>query len=211
MADEMQAMLNAALTNDFERAKELLRSGLGINETIVLTNKSAGPHAQLEVTALHIAVMMSRIEVVRFLIANGADVEARDGRGRTPLELAKDRTIQQLLTKATDERRTANTNHERIPKMSFWSKLFGKKTSEPAAQPAQPGITSQLLSIDDIQRNDQEMGEMYLHCPKCGEEERINDMGKMMLKQGNNVFANYKCKKCGVAFDGAKHNVKRNA
>lgn len=186
MADEMQEMLNAALTNDFERAKHLLAGGLGINETIVLTDKSAGPNAQLEVTVLHIAVMMSRTEVVRFLIANGADVDAKDGRGRTPLELAKDHEIQQLLTAAKDNQ-------------------FGKKTP---AVPQRPAFMSGLISIADIERNDQEMGEMYLHCPNCGEDERINDMGKLMLKQGNNVFANYTCKKCGTVFDGAQATIK---
>ena len=85
------------------------------------------------------------------------------------------------------------------------------KAAELAAKQAQSGFSSQLLSVADIQRNDQEMGEIYLRCPKCSEEERINDMGKMMLKHGNNVFSNYKCKKCGVVFDGAKHNVNRNA
>ncbi len=72
-------------------------------------------------------------------------------------------------------------------------------------------FTRQLISVGDVQRNDQKMGEMYLHCPRCGEEERINDMGKLMLNQGNNIFANYKCKICGLVFDGAKNIKKQKA
>lgn len=84
------------------------------------------------------------------------------------------------------------------------SKPLGITSNSP---PKQPAFSSQFISIADIQRNDQEMGEMYLQCPKCSTDERINDMGKWELKRGNNVFANYQCKKCGTIFDGAKHTI----
>lgn len=78
----------------------------------------------------------------------------------------------------------------------------------PASAPAAtggPGFRSTFVSVAEIERIDREMGELYLHCPHCAEEERINDVGKLMLKQGNNVFAAYPCKKCGIVFDGAQH------
>jgi len=39
-------------------------------------------------TALHVAAWQSRTDLVRLLIERGADVKARDGKGRTPLVLA---------------------------------------------------------------------------------------------------------------------------
>ena len=39
-------------------------------------------------TALHVAAWRARHDAVRFLIANGADVDAQDGAGQTPLQLA---------------------------------------------------------------------------------------------------------------------------
>jgi hypothetical protein len=71
--------------------------------------------------------------------------------------------------------------------------------------PDPPAPSMGVVSVEEIQRIDKEMGELYLHCPKCGNEERINDMGKLMLKKGNNVFAKYPCKKCGTVFNGARH------
>ena len=41
-----------------------------------------------ESTALHVAAWQSRPDLVRLLIERGADVKARDGKGRTPLVLA---------------------------------------------------------------------------------------------------------------------------
>jgi ankyrin repeat protein len=41
-----------------------------------------------ESTALHVAAWLARHEVVALLLARGADPVARDGKGRTPLELA---------------------------------------------------------------------------------------------------------------------------
>jgi hypothetical protein len=97
MASEMQDMLNAALTGDMKKAKGFLDGGLGINDPIVMTDKSADPQARLDMTALHMAVAISRTEVVQFLLDNGADVQAKDGKGRAPLDLAKTDEIRKLL------------------------------------------------------------------------------------------------------------------
>jgi hypothetical protein len=40
-------------------------------------------------TALHLAVAWAHLDMVEFLIANGANAHARDDNGRTPLEMAR--------------------------------------------------------------------------------------------------------------------------
>lgn len=102
----MQDMLNAALTGEFDRAEQILDSGLGIDERIVIHDGKTGP--QLEVTALHIAVMMGRLEVVRFFLDNGADPKAKNGRGETCVEVAKNPEVKKLLTEAISGRRAEN-------------------------------------------------------------------------------------------------------
>lgn len=107
----MLDMLNAALTGNMEKAKRLLNDGLGVNDGIVLTDKSAGPDAYLETTALHMAATMSRIEVVQFLLANGADPLTRDGRGRIPLDVAENATIAAILKDAMAREKQAKKSH----------------------------------------------------------------------------------------------------
>ena len=42
------------------------------------------------VTVLHSAASKGELEVVKWLVERGADIEARDGRERTPLDIAKE-------------------------------------------------------------------------------------------------------------------------
>ena len=70
---------------------------------------------------------------------------------------------------------------------------------------AQSGVSMMLLSVDEVARVDAEMGEMHLSCPQCGHCERVNDVGKWMLNQGQNVFARFTCPACQHVFDGAAH------
>jgi len=115
IAPSMLDMLNAALTGNMEKAERLLNDGLGVNDGIVLTDKSAGPAAYLETTALHMAATMSRIEVVQFLLANGADPLTRDGKGRTPLEVAENATIAAILKDSmAREKQTKRSHTERV-------------------------------------------------------------------------------------------------
>mmetsp|Transcript_87620 Transcript_87620/g.233298 ORF Transcript_87620/g.233298 Transcript_87620/m.233298 type:complete len:114 (-) Transcript_87620:69-410(-) len=48
-------------------------------------------------TPLHLAVMWGRFKVVQFFVEAGANVEARDDTGRTPLDLANEEKIRQAL------------------------------------------------------------------------------------------------------------------
>lgn len=50
-----------------------------------------------EITPLHWAVVEGRKEAVQLLIAKGADVNAQDERGRTPLHYAGNVEVAQLL------------------------------------------------------------------------------------------------------------------
>jgi hypothetical protein len=72
-----QALLEAVLANDIVAFGQALTNGAQVN------------HRFLEgQTALHLAAYYGRDEMVKWLIAYGADVEAQDTKGDTPLMLA---------------------------------------------------------------------------------------------------------------------------
>jgi ankyrin repeat protein len=70
--------------------KFLIEKGLDINTRLVLNRFWAPPGigVDVRVTPLHLALTYQRVEIARLLIANGADLHARDSIGRTPLIVA---------------------------------------------------------------------------------------------------------------------------
>lgn len=79
--------------------------------------------------------------------------------------------------------------------MNFLRKLFGKKQSQPSG-----GSNEQVklftFSSFEADRVAEETGEMYFQCPKCGTYERVNNVGKMLLKSDPNYFTSIDCIKC---------------
>ena len=71
----------------------LLERGAGTN---VLDNNFGA-------TSLHCAVGDGNIQAVRLLLEHGADVHARDKRGKTPSQLTKQQEIVELLSESGAE------------------------------------------------------------------------------------------------------------
>jgi len=84
----------AAWNNDSTKITELARSGMSVNSA-----------SDSGITPLHSAVMKGSVEAARTLISLGANLEARDQYGRTPLFVAaevnpKPKAVLELLLKA---------------------------------------------------------------------------------------------------------------
>lgn len=74
-----QQLLGACLSDDLNRARRILADNPKINVNFVDDEKN---------TILHQVVQRNYPEVVKFLISNGAQVDARNKYGETPLHLA---------------------------------------------------------------------------------------------------------------------------
>jgi rubredoxin len=83
--------------------------------------------------------------------------------------------------------------------MGLFSKLFSR--NKEAEAPAAGGYRVLSASSEEVNRHSEEMGEMYFDCPKCNAAQRINNIGKMMLKANPAAFSSMKCSKCGHMFD----------
>ncbi|MCJ1402266.1 hypothetical protein MMC11_005486 [Xylographa trunciseda] len=82
------ALRQAATQGRIENARRLLEAGADINE--VFTKTEYGPSREARWgSALHFALKGRQVAFVRFLIENGADVEARDEDGMTATEIAR--------------------------------------------------------------------------------------------------------------------------
>lgn len=89
----------AAQKNDLDAMMELLKYGVDINAT---------NHQGL--TALHVAIMQERPEIVKFLLQNGADIDKPDTEGQTPITLIE--TNQQLCAAIKDPCKTFELDHK---------------------------------------------------------------------------------------------------
>jgi hypothetical protein len=88
--------------------------------------------------------------------------------------------------------------------MGFFTRLFsgGKGNAESSSAGASGGgFRVVTATSEEVNRNSEEMGEMYFDCPKCQTAQRINNMGKMILKANPDAFSNTTCQKCGRVYN----------
>jgi hypothetical protein len=77
-----KALLNALYSRDTEYMRTLLKDG--VNPNLSLMNYET----MCAMTALHVALEMANMDMVNVLIKNGADLNALDGDGRMPIDIA---------------------------------------------------------------------------------------------------------------------------
>ncbi len=86
--------------------------------------------------------------------------------------------------------------------MGLFSKLFSReKEKTESSSGSGGGYRVITASSEEVNRNAEQLGEMYFDCPKCATAQRINNIGKMMLKSNPNAFSNWNCTKCGHTFN----------
>lgn len=84
-----QALRQAAEQGRIENARRLLDAGADVNE--VFTRTEYGPTREVRWgSALHFALRKRQVPFVKFLIEKGADLEARDGNGKTAKVVAQE-------------------------------------------------------------------------------------------------------------------------
>ena len=81
----MTPLLTACEKGQTLAAKTLVKAGANLKAK---TNRRAGEH-----TALHLAVHSGKIDLVRFLVRSGAELDAKNNQGQTPLEMSNQITI----------------------------------------------------------------------------------------------------------------------
>ncbi|MDL1912694.1 hypothetical protein FBQ81_18705, partial [Chloroflexi bacterium CFX6] len=95
-------------------------------------------------------------------------------------------------------RTTPQSTHQQTMSTKWWE--IGRKQSDNDSNSQQP---FQSFSSFDAAQVGEEMGEMYFQCPNCGAYERVNDIGKMMLKSDPNYFTSIDCIKCKYTYNAS--------
>jgi ankyrin repeat protein len=88
---------NFALTDNLDGLRQLLELGVSVDEPLSIgVGYWDNPPGS---TALHVASWLAHHDVVKFLIARGANVNARDARGRTPIQRAVKASVDSYWTR----------------------------------------------------------------------------------------------------------------
>lgn len=84
------ALILAAATGNEENVRCLLSRGANVNESVRLGDLKRSTPAE---SALHNAVEYGNIGIVELLLAAGADLTLKDGRGRTAAEIGREKGL----------------------------------------------------------------------------------------------------------------------
>jgi len=95
---ELIKLVCAAANNDLKIVEKILASAeFDISQTItcikatpviILNHRGGQWPEEIQVTAMHIAILYGHVEMVRLLLEKGFNIEANDGDGKTPLHMA---------------------------------------------------------------------------------------------------------------------------
>ncbi|XP_041005098.1 potassium channel AKT1-like [Juglans microcarpa x Juglans regia] len=123
-----QFACTAAEQNNLALLKEIIRYGGDV--TLPKNNGN---------TALHVAVCEGNIEIVQFLLHQGADIDKPDPDGWTPRDLADQQGHEdiKILFQSAKEPRTQSI--VAIPERKNGTRFLGRFKSEPAIRPSQEG------------------------------------------------------------------------
>ena len=123
--DSGQFACTAAEQNNLNLLKEIIRYGGDVTRS-----KMDGT-----TTALHVAVCEGNIEIVKFLLDQGADIDKPDSDGWTPRTLADQQGHEDIKTIFESSREPKSQSIIPIPEKRNGTRFLGRFTSEPTMFP----------------------------------------------------------------------------
>ena len=125
---DTQVFLSAAAQGDLPLIKEKLDKGVNINAK----EKAKDIHVG---TALHLAVHFGHVDVVKFLLENGADIGKKNNHGASAIDLAglspSSTTFEMhKLLGAAQDKANPELKEARLVMQNFWDLLIAKKFVE---------------------------------------------------------------------------------
>ena len=76
------ALENAIAIGDLKSVRYLVKQGVAINAMIA--------DVDCDYTPMHVAAQSPSVDILKFLIENGGDIQIKDGDGKTPYDYAKE-------------------------------------------------------------------------------------------------------------------------